>query len=99
MAKELTEKTGNKKWYDMSRKIEDYMKEKKGIYVNVDFFSASVYGSMGLDPEIYTPVFAVSRTAGWTAHVMEQHADNRLIRPKSNYIGHRDRAYVPVDQR
>jgi citrate synthase len=99
MAKDLTAKTGKTKWFEMSRAIEDYMKEKKGIYVNVDFFSASVYGSMGLDPEIYTPIFAVSRTAGWLAHIMEQHADNRLIRPKSNYIGHKDRAFTPITQR
>ncbi len=99
MAKDLTEKTGHKKWFDMSRKIEDSMKARKGLFVNVDFFSASVYGSMDLDPELYTPIFAVSRASGWLAHVMEQHADNRLIRPKSNYIGHRDRAFVPMNQR
>ncbi|MGQ0552815.1 MAG: citrate/2-methylcitrate synthase [Planctomycetota bacterium] len=99
MAKDLTAKTGKTKWFEMSRKIEDYMKEQKGIFVNVDFFSASVYGSMGLDPELYTPIFAVSRVSGWLAHVMEQHADNRLIRPKSNYVGQRDRAFVPLDRR
>ncbi len=99
MAKELTSKTGKTKWFDMSRKIEDWMKEQKGIFVNVDFFSASVYGSMGLDPEIYTPIFAVSRISGWCAHVIEQHDDNRLIRPKSNYVGQKDRAFVPLDQR
>jgi citrate synthase len=99
MAKDLTSKTGHTKWFEMSRKIEDWMKSKKGIFVNVDFFSASVYGSMGLDPELYTPIFAVSRVAGWLAHVQEQHADNRLIRPKSNYIGHKDRKFVPIDQR
>jgi hypothetical protein len=66
MAKDLTAKTGHTKWFEMSRKIEDWMKAKKGLFVNVDFFSASVYGSMGLDPELYTPIFAVSRVAaGW----------------------------------
>ena len=99
MAKDLTAKTGHAKWFEMSRKIEDWMKAKKGIFVNVDFFSASVYGSMGLDPELYTPIFAVSRVAGWLAHVQEQHADNRLIRPKQNYIGPKDRAFTPIDQR
>jgi citrate synthase len=99
MAKDLTAKSGHTKWFEMSRKIEDWMKAKKGIFVNVDFFSASVYGSMGLDPELYTPIFAVSRVAGWLAHVQEQHADNRLIRPKSNYIGHKDRKFTPIEQR
>jgi citrate synthase len=99
MAKELTDRTGNTKWFDMSRRIEDYMQEKKGIFVNVDFYSASVYGSLGIDPDLYTPIFAVSRVAGWLAHVQEQHGDNRLIRPKSNYIGHRDRPFVPIDRR
>jgi citrate synthase len=99
MAKELTDRTGHSKWFDMSRRIEDVMKQGKGINVNVDFFSASVYGSLGLDPDLYTPIFAVSRVAGWLAHVQEQHGDNRLIRPKSNYIGHRDRPFVPVGER
>jgi citrate synthase len=99
MAKELTDRTGNTKWFDMSRKIEDYMQAKKGIFVNVDFFSASVYGSLGIDPDLYTPIFAVSRVAGWLAHVQEQHGDNRLIRPKSNYVGHRDRPFVGIDKR
>jgi len=99
MAQDLTAKTGHAKWFEMSRKIEDWMKAKKGIFVNVDFFSASVYGSMGLDPELYTPIFAVSRVAGWLAHVQEQHADNRLIRPKQNYIGPKGRKFIPIDQR
>jgi citrate synthase len=99
MAKELTDRTGNTKWFDMSRKIEDTMQAKKGIFVNVDFYSASVYGSLGIDPDLYTPIFAVSRVAGWLAHVQEQHGDNRLIRPKSNYVGHRDRPFVGIDKR
>ncbi len=94
MAKELTDRTGNSKWFDMSVKIENRVKDKKGIFPNVDFYSASVYGSLELDPEIFTPIFAVSRTSGWLAHVLEQHADNRLIRPRANYVGHGERDYV-----
>lgn len=99
MAKELTDRTGNSKWFDMSVRIENRVKDKKGIFPNVDFYSASVYGSLGLDPEIYTPIFAVSRASGWLAHVLEQHADNRLIRPRANYVGHDERAYVALDAR
>lgn len=99
MSDELTTRTGNRKWFDMSRRIEQLMLEKKGIPPNVDFYSASVYGSLRLHPDIYTPIFAVSRASGWLAHVLEQHLDNRLIRPKANYTGHRDRAFVPLAQR
>ncbi len=99
MAQSLTSATGNSKWFDISRKLEDHVKEKKGLFPNVDFYSASVYGSLGLDPEIFTPIFAVSRASGWLAHVMEQHADNRLIRPRANYIGQTDREFTPMDAR
>lgn len=99
MAKELTDRTGNSRWFEMSRKIEDVVKAKKGLVPNVDFYSASVYGSLGLDPELYTPIFAVSRVSGWLAHVMEQHADNRLIRPKANYIGQMDRPFTALNER
>ena len=99
MADDLTTQTGHRKWFEMSRRIEDIMKEK-GIPPNVDFYSASVYGSLGLDPGIFTPIFAVSRTSGWLAHVLEQHADNRLIRPRANYIGEADgRAFTPLAER
>lgn len=100
MSKELTDRTGNSKWFDMSRRIEERVLEKKGIPPNVDFYSASVYGSLGLDPEIYTPIFAFSRASGWLAHVLEQHGDNRLIRPRARYIGHAPgREFVPMDAR
>ncbi|MHC4844691.1 MAG: citrate/2-methylcitrate synthase [Planctomycetota bacterium] len=100
MAKELTDRTGNSRWFEMSRVIEDAVKAKKGLVPNVDFYSASVYGSLGLDPELYTPIFAVSRVSGWLAHVMEQHKDNRLIRPKANYVGHElDRPFTPLAER
>jgi citrate synthase len=99
MADDLTTKTGHRKWFEMSRAIEDIMMAK-GIAPNVDFYSASVYGSLALDPGIFTPIFAVSRTSGWLAHVLEQHADNRLIRPRANYIGQPDgRAFVALADR
>ncbi len=99
MAKVLTDETGHTKWFEMSRVIEDRVKETKGIFPNVDFYSASVYGSLELDPELFTPIFAVSRASGWLAHVMEQHADNRLIRPRANYVGAPERAYVGLSDR
>jgi len=99
MAKDLTDETGHTKWFEMSRVIEDRVKETKGIFPNVDFYSASVYGSLDLDPELFTPIFAVSRASGWLAHVMEQHADNRLIRPRANYVGHGERAFVGLGDR
>lgn len=99
MADEVTTKTGNRKWFDMSLRIEQLMQERKGIPPNVDFYSASVYGSLRLHPDIFTPIFAVSRASGWLAHVLEQHVDNRLIRPKANYIGHTNRAFTPLAER
>jgi len=99
MSQELTSRTGNSKWFDMSCRVEQRVLDRKGLVPNVDFFSASVYASLGLDPEIYTPVFAVSRASGWLAHVLEQHADNRLIRPRANYVGSPERAFRPLDAR
>jgi len=99
MADELTTQTGNRKWFEMSLAVEAVM-TAKGIAPNVDFYSASVYGSLRLDPGIFTPIFAVSRMSGWLAHVLEQHSDNRLIRPRANFIGEADgREFVPLAQR
>jgi citrate synthase len=99
MSDDVTAKTGNRKWFEMSLAIEEIMKAK-GIAPNVDFYSASVYGSLNLEPGIFTPIFAVSRTSGWLAHVLEQHADNRLIRPRANYIGQPDgREFVALADR
>jgi citrate synthase len=99
MSQELG-KDANPKWYDMSAKIEQYIKKEKGLNANVDFYSASTYTTLGLDVDLFTPVFAVSRISGWTAHVIEQLDDNRLIRPRADYIGPKYPAkYVPLDQR
>ena len=98
-SKEMGEANGDSKWYEMSRKVEEVMKREKGLYPNVDFYSASAYYSMGIPLDLYTPIFAVSRISGWTGHILEQYADNKLIRPRAEYIGSRDLVYAPIDQR
>jgi citrate synthase len=80
-------RSANPKWYDMSAKIEQYIKSEKRLNANVDFYSASTYTTLGLDVDLFTPVFAVSRISGWAAHVIEQLDDNRLIRPRADYVG------------
>jgi citrate synthase len=100
MAVELSRELGEPKWIEMSERIAQLMKEKKGLYANVDFYSATVYYSLGIPTDLFTPIFAISRTAGWTAHVLEQLSDNRLYRPLSEYIGDPvGRKFVPIDQR
>jgi citrate synthase len=99
LSKRLGELAGDTSWYERSMAMERTVHEVKGLYPNVDFFAASVYYSLGIPIDLFTPVFAVSRMAGWTAHVMEQHADNRLIRPDSEYIGLRDQKWIPIDER
>jgi citrate synthase len=98
-SKEMGERAGNSKWYEMSRKLEEVMMREKGLYPNVDFFSASTYYMMGIPLDLYTPIFAVSRITGWTAHILEQYADNKLIRPRAEYVGPRNVPYVAVEDR
>ncbi len=98
-SKEVGELAGDSKWYEMSRKVEEVMKREKGLYPNVDFFSASTYYMMGIPLKLYTPIFAVSRISGWTGHILEQYADNKLIRPRAEYVGARDVPYVPIEER
>jgi citrate synthase len=99
MAQILSAKLGEPKWIQMSDRIAQIMLEKKNLHANVDFYSATVYYSLGIPTDLFTPIFAISRTAGWTAHVLEQLADNRLIRPQSIYIGPRDLKVVPLAKR
>ena len=100
MSGELGKAAGNTKWFDMSRKIEAYVKETKKLNANVDFYSASTYTTLGIDIDLFTPIFAVSRISGWAAHVIEQHDDNRLIRPRADYVGPAYPApYIPVSER
>jgi citrate synthase len=87
MSEDLGKAAGKPKWFDMSRKIELYINKEKKLNANVDFYSASTYTTLGIDIDLFTPIFAISRIAGWTAHVIEQHDDNRLIRPRADYIG------------
>jgi citrate synthase len=90
----------NPKWYEMSRQIELFVKDQKKLNANVDFYSASTYTTLGIDIDLFTPIFAASRVAGWCAHVIEQHDDNRLIRPRAEYTGPAYPApYTPIDQR
>jgi citrate synthase len=99
MVKELSEEEGDMKWYNYSMAILETMKAEKDIDPNVDFFSASTYYQLGLDPDLFTPIFALSRTAGWTAHLLEQWADNRLIRPRAQYVGPKNKTFVPIEDR
>jgi citrate synthase len=98
-SKQMGEKKGELKWFEMSQRIEKLMHEKKGMFPNVDFYSASTYYLMGIPLDLFTPIFAVSRISGWTGHILEQYANNKLIRPRAEYIGPRDLKYTPIDQR
>jgi citrate synthase len=100
MAKEIGERTGHVKLYEISNAIQAYSKEAKNLNANVDFFSASTYYSLGIPVDLFTPIFAVSRMSGWTAHVLEQYHNNRLIRPRADYIGEPvGKAWVAIGSR
>ena len=100
MSRDLGQRAGQPIWYDMSQRIEALVKSEKKLNANVDFYSASTYHALGIDIELFTPIFAVSRVSGWTAHVLEQYANNRLIRPRAEYIGPEyPQRYVPVEAR
>jgi citrate synthase len=100
MSRDLGNSSGNPKWFEYSRKIEEFVKADKKLNANVDFYSASTYHTLGIDVDLFTPVFAVSRISGWTAHVIEQLDDNRLIRPRADYLGPAyPQHWVPVEKR
>jgi citrate synthase len=100
MSEELGESSGNAKWFKMSRAIEKYILAEKKLNANVDFYSASTYTMLGIDLDLFTPIFAVSRISGWAAHVIEQLDDNRLIRPRAEYIGPEYPVrYTPIEKR
>ncbi len=100
MAIKLSQLKGNeKKWYEISEKVKEVAFREKGLYVNVDFYSATVLYYLGIPVDLFTTLFAMARSGGWTAHVLEQYANNRLIRPMSNYTGPMDLPFVPIDQR
>jgi citrate synthase len=85
--------------YELTIAVERAVHELKGLYPNVDMYSGSVYTSLGIPQRLFTPIFAVSRMSGWTANIIEQHRDNRLIRPDSEYVGPPPRPYVPITER
>jgi citrate synthase len=100
MSRDLGKRAGNTDWFDMSQRIEALVKAEKQLNPNVDFYSASMYYTLGIPIDLYTPIFAVSRISGWTAHVLEQYANNRLIRPRADYIGPQyPQRFVPLEQR
>ena len=100
MSKDLGERAGNTRWYDMSQRIEKLVTGEKKLYPNVDFYSASTYYTLGIPIDLFTPIFAVSRVSGWTAHCLEQYANNRLIRPRTDYIGPQyPQTFVQLDNR
>jgi len=100
MSKELGERAGNTRWYEMSQRIEQLVTGEKKLYPNVDFYSASTYYTLGIPIDLFTPIFAVSRVSGWTAHDLEQYKNNRLIRPRTDYIGPAyPQTFLPLEQR
>jgi citrate synthase len=100
MSRDLGKRSGSTAWFDMSQRIEALVKSEKKLNPNVDFYSASMYYTLGIPIDLYTPIFAVSRMSGWTAHILEQYANNRLIRPRADYTGPSyPQRFVPLDQR
>jgi citrate synthase len=100
LSREIGARAGNTRWFDMSQRIEAVVKSEKKLNANVDFYSATTYYLLGIPIDLFTPIFAVSRISGWTAHILEQYAHNRLIRPRADYIGPAyPQHYVPLDQR
>jgi citrate synthase len=99
LAARLAESKGDAKWFELSEKVDQVVRDEKGLYPNVDFYAASVYHYLGIPTELFTPVFSASRVAGWTAHIREQYSDNRIIRPESEYIGPNPRRYIPIADR
>lgn len=99
MSEQLTKKIGEAHWYEMSALIDDTVQAEKGLLPNVDFYSATVYYSMGIPIDLYTPIFAVSRIAGWVAHAFEQYANNRIYRPRGQWVGRQGLKYIQLDQR
>lgn len=99
MSLEMGKMTGNMKWYEMSVRIEEIVTGAKGLKPNVDFYSASVYTALEIPRDLFTPIFAISRVSGWTAHILEQYENNRLIRPRAEYVGPTEQKVVPIEKR
>lgn len=99
IARELAPASGHAEWFDISQVMEAVMLREKNLNSNVDFYAATVYASLGIPPDLFTPIFAISRMSGWTAHVLEQQGNNRIIRPRAEYVGHTERAVTPMAER
>lgn len=99
LSRQLGEAAGDPRWFEISEAVEKAVFAEKGLRPNVDFYAGSLLYYLGLPIDLFTPMFAAARAAGWTAHIREQYADNRIIRPDSEYIGPRDRTYTPLDRR
>lgn len=99
IARELAPASGHAEWFETSQVMEAVMLREKNLNSNVDFYAATVYASLGIPPDLFTPIFAISRMSGWTAHVLEQQGNNRIIRPRAEYVGHMDRPVTPMAER
>ncbi len=98
-AEQMSQRTGEMKWFEIAKEVERVVTANTKVRPNVDFYSGIAYHLMGIPRELFTPVFAISRVVGWTAHILEQWQNNRLIRPRANYVGPTERHYVPIDER
>jgi citrate synthase len=99
LSRQMGDEKRDPRWFEITARVEEVVRSAKGLYANVDLYSASLYRVLGIPTDLFTPVFAVSRVAGWTAHALEQTSNNKLIRPESEYIGPRDVPYVPLEGR
>lgn len=98
-ARTVSEKNGDTAYFDITQEIQEVVEKKTKVFPNVDLYSASLYHAIGLPTELFTPIFAISRTVGWTSHILEQWSNNKLIRPRAEYIGPKSYCYIPIKER